>query len=54
LRKVTAEKLVRDVVPEEGGPLIHNGWEDATLVSLFGTIALVLAAIGSTAWSPIP
>ena len=28
LRKVTAEKLVRDVVHEDGGPLIHNGWED--------------------------
>ena len=28
LRKATAEKLVRDVVHEDGGPLIHNGWED--------------------------
>ena len=28
LRKETAEKLVRDVVHEDGGPLIHNGWED--------------------------
>jgi hypothetical protein len=28
LRKATAEKLVRGVVHEDGGPLIHNGWED--------------------------
>src|ERR1035438_1787123 len=28
LRKVAAEKLVRAVIHEEGGPLIHNGWED--------------------------
>ena len=28
LRKATAEKLVGDVVHEDGGPLIHNGWED--------------------------
>ena len=28
LRKATAEKLVRDVVHEDGGPLIHNRWED--------------------------
>jgi hypothetical protein len=25
LRKVAAEKLVRDVIHEDGGPLIHNG-----------------------------
>jgi hypothetical protein len=29
LRKVSAEQLVRDVVHEDGGPLIHNGSEDA-------------------------
>ena len=23
-----AEQLVRNVVHEDGGPLIHNGWED--------------------------
>ena len=28
LRKAAAEKLVRDVVHGDGGPLIHNGWED--------------------------
>jgi hypothetical protein len=28
LRKVAADKLVRDVVHEDGGPLIHGGWED--------------------------
>jgi hypothetical protein len=28
LRKVTAEQLVRDVIHDDGGPLIHNGWED--------------------------
>lgn len=28
LRKVAAEKLVCGVVHEDGGPLIHNGWED--------------------------
>ncbi len=28
LRKVTAEQLVRSVIHEDGGPLIHNGWED--------------------------
>ena len=27
-RKVAAEKLVRTVIHEDGGPLIHNGWED--------------------------
>ena len=27
-RKVAAEKLVRAVIHEDGGPLIHNGWED--------------------------
>ena len=28
LRKVSAETLVRNVIHEDGGPLIHNGWED--------------------------
>ena len=28
LRKVAAEKLIRNVIHEDGGPLIHNGWED--------------------------
>ena len=28
LRKVAAEKLIAKVIHEEGGPLIHNGWED--------------------------
>jgi hypothetical protein len=28
LRKATAEKLVRAVIHEDGGPLIYNGWED--------------------------
>jgi len=28
LRKVSAEQLIRNVVHEDGGPLIHNGWED--------------------------
>jgi len=28
LRKVSAEKLVRDVVGADGGPLIHNGSEE--------------------------
>ncbi len=28
LREVPAEKLVRDVVHEDGGPLLYNGWED--------------------------
>jgi hypothetical protein len=28
LRKVSAETLVRNVIREDGGPLIHNGWED--------------------------
>src|SRR5262249_39192825 len=28
LRNVNAEKLVCDVIHEDGGPLIHNGWED--------------------------
>lgn len=27
-RKLTAEQLVRKVIDDEGGPLIHNGWED--------------------------
>jgi hypothetical protein len=27
LRKISAEQLVRNVVHEDGGPLIHNGWE---------------------------
>ena len=27
-RKVIAEQLVREVIHEDGGPLIHNGWED--------------------------
>ena len=26
LRKVAAEQLVRNVIHEDGGPLIHNGW----------------------------
>ena len=29
LLHLAAEQLVRNVIPEEGGPLIHNGWEDA-------------------------
>jgi hypothetical protein len=28
LRKVAAEQLVRNAIHEDGGPLIHNGWED--------------------------
>lgn len=28
LRKVAAENLIANVIHEEGGPLIHNGWED--------------------------
>jgi hypothetical protein len=28
LRKVAAEQLIRNVIHEDGGPLIHNGWED--------------------------
>ena len=28
LRKVSAEQLVRNVIHEDGGPLIHNGSED--------------------------
>ena len=28
LRKAAAETLVRAVIHEDGGPLIHNGWED--------------------------
>ena len=28
LRKVAAELLVRNVIHEDGGPLIHNGGED--------------------------
>ena len=27
LRKSSAEQLVRNVIHEDGGPLIHNGWE---------------------------
>ena len=28
LRKAAADRLVRNVIHEDGGPLIHNGWED--------------------------
>ena len=28
LRKSSAEQLARNVIHEDGGPLIHNGWED--------------------------
>ena len=28
LRKVSVETLIGNVVHEDGGPLIHNGWED--------------------------
>jgi hypothetical protein len=28
LRKAAAEQLVRNVIHEDGGPLIHNAWED--------------------------
>ena len=28
LRKLPATTLVANVIDEEGGPLIHNGWED--------------------------
>jgi hypothetical protein len=28
LRKVPAKQLIRNVIYEDGGPLIHNGWED--------------------------
>ena len=28
LREVPAEQLIRTVIYEDGGPLIHNGWED--------------------------
>jgi len=28
LRKLSAERLVRNAIHECGGPLIHNGWED--------------------------
>jgi len=28
LRKVATKQLICDVIHQEGGPLIHNGWED--------------------------
>lgn len=28
LRKSSAKQLVRNVIHEDGGPLIHHGWED--------------------------
>ena len=28
LRKVSAERLLRNVIHEDGGPLVHNGSED--------------------------
>lgn len=28
LRKLSAEKLLRNVIHEDGGPLVHNGSED--------------------------
>src|ERR1019366_4886948 len=28
LRKAAADRLVRNVIHEDGGPLIHNGWQD--------------------------
>lgn len=28
LRKIAAEQLIRNVIHEDGGPLIHNGRED--------------------------
>jgi len=28
LRKIAAEKLLRSVIHEDGGPLVHNGSED--------------------------
>jgi len=28
LRRVAAEQLIRNVIHHDGGPLIHNGWED--------------------------
>jgi hypothetical protein len=28
LRKLAVEQLIRNVIYEDGGPLIHNGWED--------------------------
>jgi hypothetical protein len=28
LRKISGKQLLRHVVHEDGGPLIHNGWED--------------------------
>ena len=28
LRNRSAAELVRNVIHEDGGPLIHNGWED--------------------------
>ena len=31
LRKLPAERLVSDLIHENGGPLIHNGWEDEQL-----------------------
>lgn len=27
LRKVAAEELIGNVIHQDGGPLIHNGWE---------------------------
>jgi hypothetical protein len=32
LRKVAAQRLLRDAVHADGGPLIHNGSEGATLL----------------------
>jgi hypothetical protein len=28
LRKIAAETLIRNAIHEDGGPMIHNGWED--------------------------
>jgi len=28
LRKVSVDELLRKMIHQNGGPLIHNGWED--------------------------
>jgi hypothetical protein len=28
-RRITVDRLLRDAVHADGGPLIHNGWEEA-------------------------
>ena len=49
LRKSSAEQLVRNVIHEDGGPLIHNGWETNSAPSTPPAASFTVSSLNSSA-----